>query len=97
MAAENALHPPRLPVARVCPCLSHMTCKPVEVQASDGIALRAWYYEPEVANGKAVLLLHGVGSNRQDMVALGNFFLRQGYSALEPDLRWHGESGGLAT
>lgn len=31
------------------------------------------------------------------MVALGNLFLKQGYSVLEPDLRGHGESGGIAT
>jgi pimeloyl-ACP methyl ester carboxylesterase len=44
-----------------------------------------------------MILFHGVGSNREDMVALGNLFLKQGYSVLEPDLRGHGESGGLAT
>jgi uncharacterized protein len=41
--------------------------------------------------------LHGIGSNRQDMVPLGYMFLRRGYSVLEPDLRGHGVSGGLAT
>jgi dipeptidyl aminopeptidase/acylaminoacyl peptidase len=42
-------------------------------------------------------MLHGVGSNRQDMLALGNFFVRQGCFVLEPDLRGHGESGGFTT
>jgi pimeloyl-ACP methyl ester carboxylesterase len=97
VAAENALRPARVPVAKVCPCLAHERCKSVEITAQDATTLRAWYYEPEISNGKAVLLLHGVAGNRQDMVALGNFFLKQGYSALEPDLRGHGESGGFAT
>jgi predicted alpha/beta-fold hydrolase len=96
-AAEGALHPVRLPVALVCPCLAHERCESVEVKAADGVVLKAWYYMPETPNGRAVILLHGVGSNRQDMVALGSFFVKRGYTALEPDLRGHGESGGIAT
>jgi len=100
VAAENALRPARLPVALVCPCFAHVSCKSVAVTAPDGVALRGWYYTPATSitpNHKAILLLHGVGSNRQDMIALGYLFLRQGYAVLEPDLRGHGESGGLTT
>jgi dipeptidyl aminopeptidase/acylaminoacyl peptidase len=96
-AVEGALHPVRLPVALVCPCLSHMHCGTVAIRAHYGVSLRGWYYTPDQPNNKAIILFHGVGSNRQDMVALGNLFLKQGYSVLEPDLRGHGESGGIAT
>lgn len=96
-AAEGALRPARLPVALVCPCLAHERCESVSVNAADGVALKAWYYMPEKPIGKAIILLHGVGSNRQDMVSLGSFFVKRGYTALEPDLRGHGESGGIAT
>lgn len=96
-AAEGALRPARLPVALVCPCLAHERCESAAVKATDGIVLKAWYYQPEKPVGKAVILLHGVGSNRQDMVSLGSFFVKRGYTALEPDLRGHGESGGIAT
>ena len=78
-----------------------MHCESVAIAASDGISLRGWYYtpwpKPETPVVASVILLHGVGSNRGDMVALGYLFLREGYSVLEPDLRGHGESGGLAT
>jgi uncharacterized protein len=97
VAAENAMRPPRLPVARVCPCLAHMHCESAAVAARDGVSLSAWYYVPDTSNGRAIILLHGIGSNRQDMVPLGHMFLRHGYSVLEPDLRGHGVSGGLAT
>jgi hypothetical protein len=97
VAAESAMRPPRRPVALVCPCFAHVRCESVAVTSKDGIALRGWYYWPETSNGKAILLLHGIGSNRQDMVALGYLFLRHGYSVLEPDLRGHGQSGGFAT
>ena len=100
-AAEMALHPARLPVALVCPCLAHMHCEAVAISASDGIELRGWYYtsdyKPDQSHTRAIILFHGVGSNREDMVALGNLLLKQGYSVLEPDLRGHGESGGMAT
>lgn len=97
VAAENATHPPRLPVARVCPCLSHMHCESAAVTTSDRLKLHGWYYWPDAPNGGAILLLHGIGATRQDMVALGYVFLRQGYAVLEPDLRGHGESEGMAT
>ncbi len=74
-----------------------MRCESVAVTARDGIPLRAWYYTPEISNGASILLFHGIGGNRQTMVALGYFFLQQGYSVLEPDLRGHGESGGFVT
>jgi hypothetical protein len=75
----------------------HSKCDSVVVAARDGTALRAWYYTPDQPNNKAIILFHGVGSSRADMVALGNLFLKNGYSVLEPDLRGHGESGGIAT
>ena len=96
-AVEMAMRPGRVSVAPVCPCLVHSKCDSVVVTVRDGIALRAWYYTPDEPNNKAIVLFHGVGSNREDMVALGNLFLKQGYSVLEPDLRGHGESGGIAT
>jgi pimeloyl-ACP methyl ester carboxylesterase len=97
VAAQNAMRPPRLPVALACPCFSHMHCESVAITAKDGIPLRAWYYTPDTPTTRMIILLHGIGSTRQDMVALGYLFLRHGYSVLEPDLRGHGESGGLAT
>lgn len=96
-AAENAMHPPRQQVALSCPCFSHMNCRSVAIRARDGFELRGWYYTSDAPNGKVVILLHGIGASRQDMVSLGYMFLRHGYAVLEPDLRGHGESGGLAT
>ncbi|HEY4089562.1 MAG TPA: alpha/beta fold hydrolase [Bryobacteraceae bacterium] len=96
-AAESAIHPPRRKIALACPCFSHMSCRPVAIAAKDGVKLSAWYYTSDKPNGKVVILLHGIGASREDMVSLGYLFLRNGYSVLEPDLRGHGESGGLAT
>jgi hypothetical protein len=96
-AVEMAMRPGRVSVAPVCPCLVHSKCDSVVVTVRDGTALRAWYYTPDQPNNKAIILFHGVGSSREDMVALGALFLKQGYSVLEPDLRGHGDSGGVVT
>jgi pimeloyl-ACP methyl ester carboxylesterase len=96
-SAEGALHPARIPVALVCPCIAHVSCGDALARSSDGTVLRGWYYKPEIPTGKAILLLHGVGGNRESMVSLGNLFPQNGYSVLEPDLRGHGESGGITT
>jgi pimeloyl-ACP methyl ester carboxylesterase len=95
--AEGSLHPARVPVATVCPCIARMSCGDARVTSPDGTELRAWYYKPQIPTVKAILLLHGVGGNREQMVSLGNLFLQHGYSVLEPDLRGHGESGGFTT
>jgi pimeloyl-ACP methyl ester carboxylesterase len=91
-AAEDALHPPRKHVAALCPCFAHARCRDAGISA-----LRGWYFEPDAPNGGSVLVLHGIGGSREDVVNVGTVFLRAGYAVLEPDLRGHGESGGIAT
>jgi uncharacterized protein len=70
----------------------------VSIHAADGIELRAWYSVPNHENGRAVILLHGIGDNRGGVAGYGQMFLQDGYRVLLPDSRAHGESGGeLAT
>jgi dipeptidyl aminopeptidase/acylaminoacyl peptidase len=66
----------------------------VSIAAADQAVLRAWYIRPGRANASAVLLLHGVGDNREGTVPLAGLFLAHGYAVLLPDSRAHGESGG---
>jgi uncharacterized protein len=74
--------------------LHHAQLRDVEMQASDGALLRAWYVTPQVPNGQAVILLHGVTDTRLGVAGFGELFLEHGYSILLPDSRNHGESGG---
>jgi uncharacterized protein len=66
----------------------------VEITASDGAILRAWAIRPASGNGDAVILLHGMASNRSGMLGPADMLLRQGYSVLLPDARAQGMSGG---
>ena len=66
----------------------------VTINAADGAVLRAWFIEPAHPNGKSVILLHGITSNRTGSTPYADMFLARGYSVLVPDSREHGESGG---
>jgi len=95
--AEAALHPVRRTIASICPCIAHAHCRAARVASAGATELRGWYFEPDVPNGGAVIVMHGVGASRADVVSLGYVFLKQGYAVLTPDLRGHGESGGMVT
>ncbi len=58
----------------------------------EGIALSGWYIPSE--NGAAIILLHGFGSNRLEMISRADILAQHGYGVLLYDLRGHGESGG---
>jgi dipeptidyl aminopeptidase/acylaminoacyl peptidase len=70
------------------------TLRDVAVTGSDGSHLQGWFARPAKANGDAVILLHGVGDNRQGMMGFAELFLSNGFAVLVPDSRAEGESGG---
>lgn len=96
---ELAFHPERLPLdhraeAQAAAVRYGATLQDVSVTASDGTRLAAWFTHPANSHGDAVILLHGVGDNRQGMESFAELFLSHGYSVLAPDSRAHGVSGG---
>lgn len=70
------------------------TVQDVSVVAADGVVLRGWFVTPRDANGKTVVLLHGITDNREGIAGFGDYFLARSYSVLLPDSREHGDSGG---
>jgi len=77
---------------------SNSQVEDVEIPAQDHAQLRAWFIQPQRANGEAAILLHGLGDNRMGTVGYAQILLTRGYAVLMPDARAHGESGGkLAT
>ncbi len=94
---EGALHPARPQTTRSCPSLPSIQCTEVAISSPDEVALRAWYLQPEHPNGRSVIVLHGIGASRADMIGVSGIFLNDGYSVLAPDLRGHGTSGGFTT
>jgi pimeloyl-ACP methyl ester carboxylesterase len=68
----------------------------VSITASDGAQLVATLVEP-TAPGKypAILMLHGLGATRAQVLPLADQLAAAGYVVLAPDARGHGDSGGL--
>ncbi len=100
--AELTLHPGRIHPDQVRIAAMYAQygaeLQAVSIHAGDGVELRAWYSVPARDNGRAVILLHGIGDSRGGMAGYGQTFLQNGYRVLLPDSRAHGESGGdLAT
>jgi uncharacterized protein len=101
VAMEGALHPGRRAVsgadrerASGVAAADNAQISEVSMTAADGAVLRAWSIVPVMANGDAVMLLHGQADNRVGMLGPAGLLLRHGYAVLLPDARAHGESGG---
>lgn len=68
----------------------------VTLQSRDGVTLRGWFL-PAARSETAVLLVHGVGSNRGDVLSVAQFLHRVGFAVFAFDLRGHGDSSGHTT
>ena len=66
----------------------------VELTTTDGVRLAAWYVPS--TNRAAVVLLHGAGSTRSNVLDHAEVLARHGFGVLMVDARGHGESGGRA-
>jgi pimeloyl-ACP methyl ester carboxylesterase len=58
----------------------------------DNIQLSGWYIPSQ--NGAIIILLHGYGANRTELIRHVEILARHGYGVLIYDLRGHGQSGG---
>jgi uncharacterized protein len=64
----------------------------VEVMTDDAVVLAGWYVPSR--NGAAVVLLHGSGSTRSNVLDHAVVLAGHGYGVLLVDTRGHGQSGG---
>src|ERR1043166_429221 len=65
----------------------------VSLASASGSRIKGWLSRGKPGGG-AVLLLHGVGSNRTSMLARAEFLYKEGFTVLAPDFEGHGESSG---
>jgi dipeptidyl aminopeptidase/acylaminoacyl peptidase len=66
----------------------------VTVRTADEVELAGWYLPSR--NGAAVVLLHGAGSTRSDVLDEAAVLALNGFGVLMIDARGHGDSGGRA-
>lgn len=89
--ARKWLYPQSPPVERQAAGSPFAT---VKFETDDGLEISAWYAPPPRAEGNAVLLLHGHGGNRDQLLVHAEYLLAAGYGALLIDFRNHGDSEG---
>ena len=61
----------------------------------DGVDLDLWWIHPTDTPAKGtVVLLHGLGESKANLLGVGEKLAAMGYDVVLPDLRFHGRSGG---
>jgi len=66
----------------------------VNLSATDGAQLSAWWFRSPIPTHRCVLILHGIADSRVGSAGFAPLFLTAGYNVLTPDSRGHGTSGG---
>jgi fermentation-respiration switch protein FrsA (DUF1100 family) len=79
--------------ARIAPPPAKLDAMTVVFASASGSLIHAWLSRGDPGGG-AVLLLHGVGANREAMLGRAQFLHDQGFTVLAPDFQAHGESPG---
>ena len=92
--AVYATRVPVTPLSGRTPADMGLSYRDVTMTTRDGIALSGWYLPSR--NGAAVVVLHGSGSNRSNMLDHVAVLARHRYGVLAIDARGHGRSGGEA-
>ncbi|MGZ8804469.1 MAG: alpha/beta hydrolase, partial [Microbacterium sp.] len=91
IAATNV---PRTSVGAQTPADVGLRYGDVEFRTADGVRLSGWYIPSR--NRAAVVLLHGAGSTRSNVLDHAEVLARHDYGVLLFDARGHGRSGGRA-
>jgi pimeloyl-ACP methyl ester carboxylesterase len=91
--AVAATHVPR-PLVGATPSSVGLAASAVRLTTDDGVHLAAWYVPS--GNGAAVVLLHGAGATRSNVLNQAAALSRGGFGVLLVDARGHGASGGRA-
>lgn len=74
-------------------CPSDLTCENIEFSSESGANIKGWFLKGDEGKG-AIVLMHGLRSNRLSLVERIRFLRKAGYSVLAFDFQGSGESVG---
>lgn len=93
--SARIIHPHRSKV-EITPDFFGLKWEPVALIADDGITIAGWFM-PHPASEGALILLHGFGTSKADLLDIAKAFHEKGpFHLLMLDFRGHGDSGGDA-
>ena len=92
ISAEMLIQPAHASLGGVTPADRGLAYEDVTLATSDGLTLKGWYLPSH--NGAAIILLHGYGGNRLEMLDRAALLAKHGYGVLLYDERASGESDG---
>ncbi len=92
VSAETYAQPARMSFGGVTPHDKGLAYEEVTLTTNDGLSLKGWYLPSH--NGAAIILLHGYGGNRLEVLERAALLAKHGYGVLLYDERASGESGG---
>ena len=92
------LHPPRMSALSVFPEHFGLPYERVSFPTQDGLELKGWFVPSRTGDTRTVLMCHGWGDNKGELLA-ETYFLNSagGFNLFYFDHRSHGESGGEFT
>jgi dipeptidyl aminopeptidase/acylaminoacyl peptidase len=89
--AGNSLTAPVPQIIGNCP--SDLSCQNIEFASESGSTIKGWFIKGEEGKG-AVVIMHGLRSNRSQLVERIRFLSKAGFSVLAFDFQGSGESDG---
>lgn len=92
LSVEMITRPAHTSICCTTPIDEGFAYEGVTLTTSDGIELKGWYIPAR--NRAAIIMLHGYGGNRLEMLNRAVMLARHGYGVLLYDERASGESGG---
>jgi pimeloyl-ACP methyl ester carboxylesterase len=96
--AMSLVHPARFPINETPAKVGLQAWQDVSFTTSDGLKIHGWFIAPSSpGNGATVILVHGLGNTRMDMLAQAAMLAKHGYATLLFDFRNHGASDGTIT
>lgn len=92
------LFPPKMSAMSVFPEQFGLRYEKVSFKTRDGLTLKGWFIPSPTGNQRTVLMCHGWGDNKGELLK-NTYFLNEkaGYNLLYFDFRSHGESEGKIT
>ncbi|MDD5655927.1 MAG: alpha/beta hydrolase [Elusimicrobia bacterium] len=98
LGAGIVLHPPKKSRLSVFPEQFGLRYEPISFTTKDGLLLKGWFLPSPTGDERAVLMCHGWGDNKGELLAQTSFLNSEaGLNLVYFDHRSHGESAGRFT